>query len=87
MNIKFVKEKDEWFIISENAMWNGLMYDEILWGEICPIGVNVWQVRFEDDYNHPAIKHSLQEAKDFAAKEYFKHKPFLNSVGYEIDEL
>lgn len=87
MNIKFVKDSESWFAISENAVWGGLRYDELLWAEIHPIGINVWQVRFEDDYNNPVIKNTLGEAKEFVLREYTKHKPFCNSKGYEIEEL
>ncbi len=85
MNIEFVKETNEWFGLCRNTVWNGLMYDELLYCEIIPIGYNTYQVRWEDNWNNPVIKNTLEEAEEYVRKEFIKHIPFLNSVGYEIE--
>lgn len=85
MNIKFVKDRSEYFAISENAVWNGKVCDELLFCELIPVGINTYSVRWEDTYSKPEFFNSLGEAKEYVIKNYMKHIPHINGAVYDLD--
>jgi hypothetical protein len=91
--MKIIFEKDsrngyeEFFAISQMEIWKGKVYDELMWAEIRLVVTRLFRVVWEDAWQAPEFKTTLDEAKAFILQNYAKHTPHINGAAFSIEEL
>lgn len=74
MTILFESEGDTLYAVAYDEVLNGYLHQELMWAEIDK-ALGGYMVRFEDSWGTPHHHATLQEAKDFVLKTYYKHTP------------
>lgn len=74
MTIHFEYDDETLYAVSYDEVLNGYLHQELMWAEIDP-ALGGFMVRFEDSYSDTHHHATLEQAKDFVLKTYFKHTP------------
>lgn len=85
MKILFEKEGDSYFAIAQKQVYNGKVYDELLWAELQPQPDGQVKVTWEDDYFNPSFYPDMVAAKSAVIAEHGSHKPFVNGRSYDVE--
>ncbi len=83
MRINFVKEDGDFIAISQDQEYQGYMWEEMIWAEVCK--KDSWEVRWESDYKNIHKFETKVEAFKFIEKNYFKFNPKQNGNRYKIN--
>ncbi len=79
MKINFEFEDGNYYAIADEAEYNGQICESLWYSEINSDNT----VRWDDDYRNPISFSTLELAKEYILREYFKHTPQI--IGYRFD--
>lgn len=86
MTLTFAEDRSNnyliYFAIAQNEVYRGKIAEELMFAELVP-GEDGVKVVWEDDFYHPVILNTLEEAKRFVLNHYYKHTPHVNGSLYD----
>jgi hypothetical protein len=84
MEIKFEKDDSITYAISQDCIYEGYLYEEIIWAEIKHGHEGNYSVRFETAWDQPVYFSTEGEAKTFVLRNYSQYKPQPNGPRYPV---
>lgn len=76
--IKLVEENGSHFAISEYEVWKDQVCEELLWAEVTPENMVIWQ----DSWQYPVKCETFSKAERYIRENYLQHTPIILGKRY-----